>query len=287
MKCKLVDVFAEQKFSGNGLTIFYDFDTLSHQQMQNLTREMKQFESIFLREDENGFRAHIFTEQEELDFAGHPLLGLCMHLHECYGTKEQKQWQVALNKTTVTLRSDARNGKFSAAMDQGKAVLLNELSKEEAKVFYDALGLNAKDIGYPAQVITTGLAYLVLPVNGGLEKISFQVNDLEPLLEEYSAKFLYVIDVDADVEIKERVFEGRTWDNNGRVEDIATGSAAGPVGAYLYRHKLSHSKEMVIHQGRFVNRPSEIQVALECKGDVIENVAVSGSVVKVADIVFS
>jgi len=27
--------------------------------------------------------------------------------------------------------------------------------------------------------------------------------------------------------------EGRTWDNRGVTEDVATGSAAGPVAAYL------------------------------------------------------
>jgi PhzF family phenazine biosynthesis protein len=283
VKCKLVDVFADQKFNGNGLTVFYDFDALSQQEMQTLTREMKQFESIFLQEDDQSFRAHIFTEQEELDFAGHPLLGLCLHLHDTYAVQEQQQWQVRLNKQTVTLRSDARNGKFSAAMDQGEATLINELSRAQSDVFYKALGLIAEDISYPAQVITTGLAYLVLPVDGGLENIAFQVSDLTPLLEKFDAKFLYVIDIG----IKSQIFEGRTWDNHGRVEDIATGSAAGPVAAYLYWHKLSQSNELIIHQGRFVHRPSEIQVTLECKDNNIENIVVSGSVVKVADIVFN
>ena len=39
-----------------------------------------------------------------------------------------------------------------------------------------------------------------------------------------------------------KVFTGRTWDNFGLVEDIATGSAAGPVGAFLVKNKLAEAK---------------------------------------------
>lgn len=282
MKCKLVDVFAQQKFSGNGLTIFYDFDELSRHQMQILTQEMRQYESIFLTEDTEGFRAYIFTEQEELDFAGHPLLGLCWHLHDEFATSAQQEWQVQLNNQRVTLRSDSRSADFVAEMDQGPADFQALLSTRAASVFYSALGLEGHSTSYPAQVVSTGLAYLVLPVMGGLESISFQVKDLTPLLAEYGAKFLYVIDIGA----KPDKFEGRTWDNQGKSEDIATGSAAGPVAAYLYQQGISRSSELTIHQGRFVNRPSEIQVALKCSGHHIENVMVSGGVIKVADIDF-
>ncbi len=283
MKCELVDVFAEHPFMGNGLTIFYDFDELTQAKMQVLTQEMKQFESIFLSRDEQGFRARIFTEQEELDFAGHPLLGLCMHLHEKYALGDTADWQVQLNQKTVCLKSDARDGKFLASMDQGKAELLNSLTDEQAQVFYQALGLETALVDYPAQVISTGLPYLILPVDGALDKVSFQVNDLTPLLEKHQAKFLYVIDVG----ITSGVCEGRTWDNDGRVEDIATGSAAGPVAAYLYTHQLTQSKKVKIEQGRFVNRPSVIEVELQCSETEIERVIVSGSVVKVADINFT
>lgn len=84
MKCRLVDVFARQKFRGNGLTIFYDFESLNEQEMLVLTQEMRQFESIFLSGSPGNWSARIFTTEEELEFAGHPLLGLAYHLHQSY-----------------------------------------------------------------------------------------------------------------------------------------------------------------------------------------------------------
>ena len=78
--------------------------------------------------------------------------------------------------------------------------------------------------------------------------------DFEALLATVGAKFAYVLDVAAR--------EGRTWDNAGLMEDIATGSAAGPVGAYLRHHRAATASETVtLKQGRFVGRPSKITVA--------------------------
>ena len=45
--------------------------------------------------------------------------------------------------------------------------------------------------------------------------------DFDALLQEVGVKFVYVLDPERP--------EGRTWDNVGRVEDVATGSAAGPA----------------------------------------------------------
>ena len=60
-----------------------------------------------------------------------------------------------------------------------------------------------------------------------------------------------------------REHEGRTWDNLGRVEDIATGSAAGPVAAYLLAHGLAKAAEpIILRQGRFTGRPSEMRLSV-------------------------
>jgi len=282
MKCRLVDVFANQKFHGNGLTIFYDFEPLNEQEMLMLTQEMRQFESIFLSGSPGDWSARIFTMEEELEFAGHPLLGLAYHLHQLHGpATESQEWQIDLNGREVTLSSRWEDdGAFKASMSQGKPVHLKTLSYDEAAGFYEALSLSSEAGGpYPAEVITTGLPYLILPVNGQLDIIKFNVPDLSTLLASYGAKFIYVLDTGT--------FEGRTWDNAGKVEDIATGSAAGPAAVYLFRQGLMQRNPLTIFQGRFCGRPSEIEVLLEFDSSTISNVDVSGNVVDVADIRFN
>lgn len=162
MKCKLVDVFANEKLSGNGLTIFYGTDGLTTKQMLSLTQEMRQFESIFLSIKGDKFYARIFTVEEELDFAGHPLIGLAAHLHEEYGVDSSCEWKVALNNQTVLLKSRKSGGYFEATMEQGKPEFIKELNKDESVVFLSALNLTTDNLAdYSLEVISTGLPYLI------------------------------------------------------------------------------------------------------------------------------
>src|SRR5579864_2332985 len=77
-----VDVFATRPMTGNGLTVFMETATWSAPAMQRVAQEMRQFESIFLSEvSATGATARVFTVEEELPFAGHPVLGAAAVLH--------------------------------------------------------------------------------------------------------------------------------------------------------------------------------------------------------------
>ena len=79
-----VDVFSGRAFQGNGLVVVLDAEELSPELMQAVTREVRQFETVFLTDvdlDRRSAMLRIFTEDEELDFAGHPVLGAAAVLH--------------------------------------------------------------------------------------------------------------------------------------------------------------------------------------------------------------
>ena len=84
LKYHHVDVFSSKPLSGNGVTVFQARKALPTVVMQELTREMRQFESIFVLQKARSqtVRAWVFTMEEELDFAGHPILGAAAALHE-------------------------------------------------------------------------------------------------------------------------------------------------------------------------------------------------------------
>jgi len=285
MKCKLVDVFAKEQLSGNGLTIFYDFDSLDNSKMLSLTQEMRQFESIFVKVNDQdlSITAKIFTVEEELDFAGHPIIGLAAHLHEESGDPNPREWKIDLNQKSVTVKTKKTDKYFYSSMAQGQADHLYTLSFQETEKVLSALNLNSKNLAsYPLEVISTGLPYLIVPITSGIENANICVRDFEALLARFSAKFVYVIDI--------LNFEGRTWDNQGSVEDIATGSAVGPTAAFLVKHKLALcNSPIIISQGRFLGRESEIEAYVETnktKPLSISNIWVAGEVVKVANINF-
>ncbi|MBU1001163.1 MAG: PhzF family phenazine biosynthesis protein [Proteobacteria bacterium] len=274
-----VDVFSRSPLRGNGLTVFPDAARLDTATMQALTQEMRQFESIFLcpTDDAGVYVARIFTMEEELDFAGHPILGAAAVLHERLGQEDSARFELRLKAKTVRVDSRRKDGWYETSMDQGKPVLGEPIEGAIAARLLAALNLGPEHLapGLPLQMVSTGLPYLILPLASGLEQVRVTTPSLEELLASVGAKFSYPLDV--------QTREGRSWDNLGMVEDIATGSAAGPAGAYLVRHGLAGAgEEIVIRQGRFCGRDSEISVRIEGNANTPIRAIVGGDVVLVA-----
>jgi len=258
-----VDVFAPRPFTGNGLGVFPDAGSLSAGQMQMLTQELRQFECVFLiPTGEGAVRARIFTMDEELPFAGHPLLGAGAVLHHLAGAQAESVSAFELTGSRrLTVRSARTGDAFLVEMDQGVATFGPTL--EEGGVLA-ALGLQPDDLapGLPLQVVSTGLPYLLVPLRRGLDQARILHTRFEGLLTDLGAKFIYLLDVETQ--------EGRTWDNRGAVEDVATGSAAGPAAAYLVRHgRASAEGWMTLAQGRFAGRPSELHMRVGASGKVV------------------
>jgi len=148
-------------------------------------------------------------------------------------------------------------------MNQGSPALGSPLAEQDAARFAGALGLSAADLHelLPMQVVSAGLPYLIVPVSRGLDRARIAAGDFEERLASVGAKFVYVFDPGTR--------EGRSWDNAGAVEDVATGSAAGPAAAFLAAHGLAAPDEtIVISQGRFLGRPSVIVVTPDRRGDL-------------------
>jgi PhzF family phenazine biosynthesis protein len=278
LRYRHVDVFAREPFSGNGLAVFPDADGLSARLMLRLTQELRQFESIFLAAtaDPCVFDARVFTVEEELPFAGHPALGAGAVIHEMQAPgSDRATFVFALPAGQVRLDSERMGqGAYRVAMAQGRPTFGRVLREDEEAPFLDALNLEPenRDSRLPLEVVSTGLPYLIVPVTpDGLARARIRAADFDGLLERIEAKFVYVFDAE------ER--EGRTWDNAGAVEDIATGSAAGPTSAYLVRHRVVDAgKPVVLRQGRFVGRPSEMRVEVAGSAAMPASVTVAGDV---------
>ncbi len=260
-----VDVFSRRALQGNGLVVVLDAEHLSTAVMQELTREVRQFETAFLAGVDlpgRSARLRIFTEDEELDFAGHPVLGAAAVLHTLLPTPDaEESWALAVAQRTVEVRTRGADRWVDATMNQGVPKLGPAIAGELAEAYRDALNLTRGHLhpALPMQVASTGLPYLIVPVQSGLERARISRPGFEGLLDACGAKFVYVLDPDRP--------EGRTWDNAGRIEDVATGSAAGPAAGYLMHHGMRPPGEpLLIHQGRFTGRPSTIEVRSDPDG---------------------
>ncbi|WP_433917516.1 PhzF family phenazine biosynthesis protein [Streptomyces canus] len=273
-----VDVFSGTPFSGNSLAVFPGAAGLTGSQMQRITEEMRHFESIFLdqkEEEGDAWRARVFDLSEELDFAGHPVIGAATVLHVMAGGDTSRTWSLELKARTVEVITERRaRGRYASVLDQGPPRFLGrpELNDLASWFCLDEEDLHAE---LRPEVVSTGLHYLIVPVRRGALKRARIKSDIAGPLAQVGAQFAYLLDADA--------LEGRHWNNDGVVEDVATGSAAGCVAAYLRRHeRLGDGDQQVLRQGQFCGRPSEMTISAHGGPHDITSVRVGGEVAVVA-----
>jgi PhzF family phenazine biosynthesis protein len=271
-----VDVFTKQIMSGNGLTVVFDNkQMLSSMQMQLITQEFKQFETIFIRKKApNKFIGRVFTVEEELDFAGHPILGATACIHDLYFKSINKiRIELILNEKIVVTSSERKSTSYYVEMNQGSPEYLVIVPEVEYEQILRHLNLQTSNIHeeLSIEVISTGLPYLLIPLQSGLEDARITKQNFEALLNSYGAKFVYLFDVNS--------LECRTWDNRGKVEDVATGSAAGPLCAFLVKNGLRSPNTFIdIHQGKFVNRASVIKTIYSKSPETEPSIIIGGNV---------
>jgi len=268
-----VDVFASTPFSGNSLPVFIDADGLNANQMLRITQELRHFEAIFLRPDlrPDTVRARVFDLFGELPFAGHPIIGAAAALHHVSGGKESRSWVFELPNRSVTLTTERTMSGFAGLLDQGPPEFLGIVN--DRKEFARAFNLLVADLHpkLPLEVVSTGLRYLIIPLVAGVLERARVRHDLTTVLQKVRAEFAVLLD--------EAALEIRHWNNDGIIEDIATGSAAGTIGAYRLRHGLTKpGTTFVLNQGRFTGRPSQIRVQPNGSPEAVTSVQVGGNV---------
>jgi PhzF family phenazine biosynthesis protein len=282
---RLADVFAEQSYQGNGVAVFLDPPRLTTRQLQAVTVEIRQFESIYLwpTVDPTAFLTRVFVIDQELPFAGHPILGAAAVLHEHRAstqatagpTGESMTWTFRLGSREATARSRVdHNGAFDVETDQGRPAFGEPMPSSYRERITAALDIHPGDLApeLPVRWVSTGLRYLIVPVKtSALARARIKTSNFGALLGEAGAQLVYVLDVDA--------LEGRNWVNDGSVEDIATGSAAGPAAAYLIQQgRVAPNSTLSLSQGRFVQRPSTLSVEVTGGPGDIARVVLHGHV---------
>ena len=252
--------------SGNGLTVIFPQEPLPDQKLMEIAQELKQFESIFIYPANSGgiYPVRIFTVDEELMFAGHPILGAGAVIHKLFFPNDNDvKITFELGERHIQIQSVKKDACYQVTMNQGKAIFIKEVEESFYCQIAKALNINEHDLdkSYPVDVVSTGLPYLLVPLRSNVSSSKISHNDFEAFLSSFEAKFVYVFDTNT--------LECRTWDNSGYTEDVATGSAAGPLCAYLVKNKIKNKDEVIdVHQGKFVNRPSIIKGWVSQTGDV-------------------
>jgi phenazine biosynthesis protein PhzF family len=288
----IADVFTEKQFGGNQLAVFTDARGLDTETMQNIAREMNYAETTFLFPPESGgdYRVRIFTPELELPFAGHPLVGTGYVVV----SERMKAW--AGLTTTVTLEAgvgpitvevntqDERAG--HTVMTQPLPIVKGTIS--DVSVLAKALSLDAAEIqstGLPVEAIYNGITTIIVPLASlaAVKRIKPDAGALERISKEMGAQTMLTFAPEterASSTVHCRVFAPAA----GVIEDAATGSANGPLGFYLVRHRVVEAQavtRVLSEQGFEMHRPSllHIEVDVDPTSHEVKGVRVGGGVV--------
>lgn len=259
-----LDVFSDTPLAGNGLAVVLEADGLSPETMLRFAREVGLSETTFVQSPTVGgadYVNRIWTVSGEIPFAGHPSLGTAVAVALRAGGTGPPGGRVFRQQTGAGLqRVEARfdEGAWSASVEQEPASFGEVFESGRVAA---ALGLepSSMDRELSCQIVSTGLPALLAPV-ADLDALAACEPDFEALatLDDSPALNLYAfVHERGSRTVRARCFGA---DLSG-IEDPATGSAAGPLVAWL--QDCLDIDRIVVEQGVEMGRPSRIEARME------------------------
>ena len=229
--------------------------------LRRASRRPELVREVIERSGGDRYSMRIFTPDQELPFAGHPTLGTAFVLASEGRVSSPATQVVALGE--IPVEADVERG--WARMRQ----LPPEFGPEftERDLLASAVGLSVDELhpDLPAQVVSTGLPPLVVPIRDldALRRASRRPELVREVIEHSRGEEMYMFAIGEDGGVTARFFDA------GAIgEDPATGSAVGPLGAYLARRGLAGMPgKIVVRQGEQVGRPSQLHVEAESDGE--------------------
>ena len=285
------DVFTAQLFGGNQLAVFLDGRGLAANTMQAIANEMNFSETTFIlppEQRETDFRLRIFTPAAELPMAGHPTIGSAFALARAGVLEPARKdfvFGLGIGPTPVALTWRGSDLTF-ASMTQRRPMFSKAIGDLAGAA--RALGLPQAAVagaGLPVQVVSCGLPYLIVPLatRRAVDNAVSSPEAIDAFFREAgvdaSGVFLFSHERGSD---KATAYSRMFAPGLGVTEDPATGSASGPLGCYLVRHKVvpaAKAGTILNLQGVKMGRPSHMHVSIGVEKGDITSVRVGGEAV--------
>jgi trans-2,3-dihydro-3-hydroxyanthranilate isomerase len=288
-----LDVFTEQRFTGNPLAVVMDADGLDTSAMQRIAREFNLSETVFVMKPDSpahNAKIRIFTPGAELPFAGHPTVGTAILLAELRAQQGLTSTSalVALEEKVGVVRAGVRreSGRPSFAEFDAPRLPAAEMTVPSIDDIAAAVNLMPSEIGFanhrPLR-ITAGMSQLFVPVRSlsAIAKAAPNVSRWNTLCEEPEGIGTYLYT--GETQHSSSHFHARMFaPHHGVLEDPATGSAAAAFAAVLATFDTPHdgTHKRRIEQGYEMGRPSLVHVSFDITGRKLTTVRIGGHAVQ-------
>ncbi len=298
LKFYQADVFTDVAFGGNPVAVIPDAEGLTDLELQQVAREMNLSETVFVFPPSDPaavVKIRIFTPTQEIPFAGHPVIGTFFVLATITRLDLREPVTRVLQECNLGLfpvELHARKGTIQrVVMTQPKPQFLDVVdNRDDLFSIAKALGVSKQqitDTKRPVQVVSTGLPVMIVPMRTltAVRSVIPDVSAVATLCQQYGANGMMVystMTVEQQATVHTRMFAPLI----GIIEDPATGSASGALGAYLVQNgvvEVGPMTEIIAEQGYEIERPSRILIQVESEDDAIQEVKVGGQAVMVVE----
>ena len=287
----VVDVFTTVQFGGNQLAVITDATGLDGTQMQQIAAEFKFSETTFvLPASDPSFAAtvRIFTQKQEVPFAGHPNVGTAYVLgrqEEIFGEAPAPAMRFDEKAGPVDVTLLEEDGEVRGATITAPQAL--ETGPEiDAAVMADCAGLSVDDFvldNHRPIMASVGLPFVMVELTpDALTQAKPSIAAFETAAAEYGhadlvgrlSAFYYARHGDSIDRLRARMFAPLS----GTYEDPATGSASAALGAFLASldERSDGNIAIRIDQGVEMGRPSLIELDIRKAGGAVDEVKITG-----------
>jgi trans-2,3-dihydro-3-hydroxyanthranilate isomerase len=261
---RVVDVFTETALEGNPLAVFPNAAGIDPGTMQKIARELNLSETVFVVPVTRGdCAAHIriFTSTMEMVFAGHPTVGASFVLvEEGLVPKEPGNFLLEEKVGPVAVRLEPGNRpliwlktppiQFGKTYDRGACAR--------------ALGLDPADLlDIAPQVASAGNpnVFIAAKDKSAVDRAWLDMSGLRSIQPPSEGPVCVFLFAPTDAGAYSRMFAPE----HGVAEDPATGSATGPLAAFMLRNGLTprdKSSRFISEQGTKMGRRSLLHVLI-------------------------
>ncbi|MGH1334914.1 MAG: PhzF family phenazine biosynthesis protein [Aureispira sp.] len=291
----LVDVFTNTKYNGNQLAVFVDYENqVSDQEMLQIAKELRLAEITFVKKniDHTRFEVRIFTQEQEVPFAGHPCLGTAFVINKYLLPQPQEQLILDLAHANIPIQvSDCQNLEQAFFTLQTAAPTFHGTHDPSAIAEVLALPVEAIDTTWPIEEISTGLPYIIVPLKDlkSINQLQLQAPAVIAFLQQHkryktnsptgiSSAFFFITQ---ETHNPQNGFHARMFsvEDQQLHEDAATGSANSCFLAYLLKHHTSPITT-VVEQGFQMKRDAYIHLKGQREGETYQ-LSIGGQVVAI------
>lgn len=282
----LVDVFAENKHTGNQLAVVSG-EKLSDTEMQMIAREFNFSETTFIlsgRIKNGGYDVRIFTPEQEVPFAGHPTLGTAYIIQKEIIKKPVKTILLNLKIGPIPIEIVYRkNTADRLTMKQMQPTFGRTFNKNQIA---SVLNIRTSEIDtrFPVEEVSTGLPFILVPLKtlASVKKARIEQDNYFELVKKADAKAILIFcpeTYNEDNQLNVRMFA----DYYGIPEDPATGSGNGCLAGYLVKHNYfgTDNIDIRVEQGYEINRPSLLYLKADKTKEKID-IHIGGKVIEIA-----